>query len=264
MIIFHPPRSVACEAGLASIICRIVGTQCENVTFSRAMRPSSTSGHVAPGIDLLDAEHRRDVRQPPGVDVEHRRDRHVDVARGEASRAARCANACARRHRVQHELAMAVVDALGQAGRAGRVERRRPRVLGEVRETRTTATRARASTRTRRRIRAWSAGADGPSLISTNLHARPDLGVDRLEQRQELGVDEDHVVGGVIDRVEHLLRRDAARSPCAAPRPSSAPRRSIRDSDGCPSPSSRRSSRARTPSAESAEARRCTRSASVA
>ena len=44
MIIFHPPRSVVCDAGLASIICRIVGTQCENVTFSRAIRPSSTSG----------------------------------------------------------------------------------------------------------------------------------------------------------------------------------------------------------------------------
>jgi hypothetical protein len=33
--------------------------------------------------------------------------------------------------------------------------------------------------------------------------------VDRFQYRQEFGVDQDHVVLGVIDRVEHLLRRDA-------------------------------------------------------
>ena len=44
MMTFQPRRSVVAEAGLPSIICRIVGTQCENVTLSRAISPSSTSG----------------------------------------------------------------------------------------------------------------------------------------------------------------------------------------------------------------------------
>ena len=45
MITFHRAEiHVLRDAGLPSIICRIVGTQCENVTFSRAISPSSTSG----------------------------------------------------------------------------------------------------------------------------------------------------------------------------------------------------------------------------
>ena len=103
---------------------------------------------------------------------------------------------------------MAVVDPLRQTGGPGRVERRGPRVLVEHRER-------------KRRIRALEhrlvlggecklARRDRRTVDEQHeLHVRPDLGVNLLEQRQELGVDEDHVVGGVIDRVEHLLRRNA-------------------------------------------------------
>ena len=80
MITFQRLRSTSCAAGLASIICRIVGTQCEKVTFSRCDQPEQHVRHVAARVDLLHAEHRRDVRKAPRVDVEHRRDRHVDVA----------------------------------------------------------------------------------------------------------------------------------------------------------------------------------------
>ena len=119
-------------------------------------QPEQHVGHVAAGVDLLHAEHRRDVGKPPRVNVEHRRDRHVDVARRER-RVRRVGERSGRRERVQHQLAMAVVDALGQPGRAGRVERRRPRVLVEIAGTGTKASPPRASTRTRRRTRAWIA-----------------------------------------------------------------------------------------------------------
>ena len=58
--------------------------------------------HVASRIDLFHAEQRRNVRQAPRVDVEHRRDRHVDVARTKrcvrrVSEGLRNAPACAAR-----------------------------------------------------------------------------------------------------------------------------------------------------------------------
>jgi hypothetical protein len=46
------------------------------------------------------------------------------------------------------------------------------------------------------------------SSISTSLMPGAYLRVDALQQRQEQGVDENHVGGGVIDRVQHLLGGD--------------------------------------------------------
>ena len=103
---------------------------------------------------------------------------------------------------------MAVVDALGQPGRAGRVERRRARVLVELREGECRRRAPPASTRTRRRRRASSRGAAAPSLISTSFTPGRIFAWIASEERQEFGVDEDHVVLGVVDRVEHLLGRD--------------------------------------------------------
>ena len=47
--IFIFERSTSLLAGAASSICRIVGTQCEKVTPSRAINPSRTSDAEGPG-----------------------------------------------------------------------------------------------------------------------------------------------------------------------------------------------------------------------
>ena len=162
--------------------------------------------HVATRVDLLDAEHRRHVRKAPGVNVEHRRDRHVDVARGER-RVRRVRRRGDRRERMQHELPMTVVHALRQAGRAGRVERRGARVLGKGRE--------REARRRFREHRFVLAGEfelrlrrRGAVVDQHESHTGTDPLANALEQRQEFGVDQDHVVLRVIDRVQDLVRRD--------------------------------------------------------
>jgi len=49
MITFQADRSNCFTAGLATIICKIVGTQCEKVTFSPAISFSSICGSYLPG-----------------------------------------------------------------------------------------------------------------------------------------------------------------------------------------------------------------------
>ncbi|MCY1294838.1 hypothetical protein D9M69_175290 [compost metagenome] len=44
MMIFHPDRSGLPSADACNSICRMVGTQCENVTFSVSRSFSSWSG----------------------------------------------------------------------------------------------------------------------------------------------------------------------------------------------------------------------------
>ena len=44
MTTFQPLRSISPATGAPSSMCRIVGTQCENVTRSRSMSRSSFSG----------------------------------------------------------------------------------------------------------------------------------------------------------------------------------------------------------------------------
>jgi hypothetical protein len=52
-------------------------------------------------------------------------------------------------------------------------------------------------------------GREAASFDQHQLHAGSDLRVDRFRERQELGVDENDIVFGVIDRIENLLRGDA-------------------------------------------------------
>ena len=57
-------------------------------------------GRVAARIDLLEPGQRRRIGKAPGVDMEHRRDRHVDVVAmkrpcsGAMPKAASSANVC--------------------------------------------------------------------------------------------------------------------------------------------------------------------------
>ena len=89
---------------------------------------------VAPGIDLLDTCERRRPGEPPGVDVKHRRDRHVDVVARKAALRARHAKQSQPGQRVEHELPVAVIDPLGRSGCARRVEGGRLSILVEIRE----------------------------------------------------------------------------------------------------------------------------------
>ena len=87
---------------------------------------------VASGIDLLDAGERRRPGETPGMDMKHRRDRHVDIVSREAALRPRQAEQREAADRVQHELPVAVIDPLGQPGRTGRIEGRRLGVLVEI------------------------------------------------------------------------------------------------------------------------------------
>ena len=108
---------------------------------------------VTARIDLLDAGKRRRPREAPRVNMEHRRDRHIDVVAMEAALLRRKAKHGEFRHCMQHQLAVAVVDAFRQPGGSRRVEGRRLDVLVEVREVKVRTMRPRAAARIRRRIR---------------------------------------------------------------------------------------------------------------
>ncbi|MNJ53480.1 hypothetical protein D3C77_488680 [compost metagenome] len=89
---------------------------------------------IATGVDLFHAQHGGYVRHAPGMDVEHRRDRHVDIAVAHQSHAVQAADHAGHRQGMQHQLAVGEVHALGIAGGARGVESRGHRVFIEVRE----------------------------------------------------------------------------------------------------------------------------------
>ena len=118
---------------------QIAGTPAVKVTRCRDIRSASRSGSIrGPGEDQVGAGEHRGVRQAPGVDVEHRHDRHHDVALAD-----REAVDAEQEQGVQHDRAMAVERALGPARGAGGVaeargvalvDRDRFRRLGRTRE----------------------------------------------------------------------------------------------------------------------------------
>ena len=72
--------------------------------------PEQSLRLVAPGIDLLDAEHGGDEGHAPAVDVEHRGDGHVHVVAVQPGVAASARESSEDPQGVQHELAMGVPD----------------------------------------------------------------------------------------------------------------------------------------------------------
>ena len=90
------------------------------------------SRYVAARIDLFHAHHRGDIGDAPSVDVEHRGDRQIHIVAANALSAP-----CQRCHHaegMQHQLPVAEIHALGQAGGAGGVERGGAGVFREIRE----------------------------------------------------------------------------------------------------------------------------------
>ena len=135
MIIFQPRRSTSGFAGSPSSICRIVGTQCENVTRSCAISSQQHLGHVAAGIDLLHAQQGRDVGHAPararGTSASSACRRRRD---GSAALAGRLASAAIIAMVCSTSWRWLKYTPFGQAGRAGGVERRGAGVLVEVGE----------------------------------------------------------------------------------------------------------------------------------
>src|SRR5580658_9933544 len=89
---------------------------------------------VTTGVDLFYARERRRPWEAPCVNMEHRGNRHIDVVAMESTLARSNAKHGEFRQRVQHQLPVAVVDALRQACGSGRIERRRLDVLVKVRK----------------------------------------------------------------------------------------------------------------------------------
>src|SRR5262249_11890649 len=91
-------------------------------------------GSIPPRIDLLDARRRRRPRESPGVDMEHRSDRHGDLVAVDAALLGCASERRKLRQGMKHELPMAEIHALGKASGPCCVERRRLRVLVEIRK----------------------------------------------------------------------------------------------------------------------------------
>jgi len=120
--ILRPVKSTLALAAASSNICRMVGTPMGEGNAFALDQLDQHRRLIAPGVDLLDPGECRRPGETPGMDVKHRCDRHVDVVTRETALRAGHAEQCQACDRVQHELPVAVIDALGQSGRAGRVK----------------------------------------------------------------------------------------------------------------------------------------------
>ena len=162
-------------------------------------------GRILARIDLLEAKGSCDIRQAPGMNMEHGRGRHVHVAGIEPTVTA-AGDRVAQSQRMQDELAVAEIDAFGEAGRTGGVERCRARVVVKVGEgvARVGAGEQRLvvghERQPRLRLLAELELVDPDERLHT-LDAIPNV----FEDRQEFAVHQDDVVAGVIDGVENLL-----------------------------------------------------------
>src|SRR5262249_9021663 len=132
--IVSPDRLTSAFSAAASSICSMGGTPVREGDAFGLDELEKQIGSVPPRIDLLDAGRRRRPWESPGVDVEHRRDRHVDVVTVEAALLGCASKRRKLRPGVQHKLPMAEIHALAKASSPCRVERRCLRILVEIRK----------------------------------------------------------------------------------------------------------------------------------
>ena len=151
-------------------------------------------------------EQDGDVRKAPAKHVEHRRDRHVHIGGGQALRAAGRTHAECRGHGVQHDVAVAVAHALRVARGAGRVEGDGLGVLVEFGEAV-----FRHGAVDERFVFARHGEAGGRHLAVVRKH--DDLAnawqlvADLVDDGQEVGVHQQHIGVGIVERVENLRGR---------------------------------------------------------
>ena len=156
------------------------------------------------GEDDLGADHRRRVGQAPGVDVEHRHHRQHDRARRQAKRIGQ-----RRAIGVQHGRAVRVEHALRIAGRARGVAERRCGLLVEVGPLQG------AGLACDQLLVAQQVGdlARGRHVGAVGHHHDMLHGLEladhALDDRQQVEVDKDDLVFGVVGDVGHMLGREA-------------------------------------------------------
>ncbi|MNF55320.1 hypothetical protein D3C84_367770 [compost metagenome] len=163
---------------------------------------------VAPRIHLLDAQHGGDIRNAPGMHMEHRSNRHVDIVGTQQAHAVEAAQHTGRRQGVQHQLPMSEIHALGIAGGAGGVEGGGHRVFIEIGEVV-----ARTGGRQQLLVLADQTRQFGGFLLGIGqqqgLLDRGQLRGYAVVEGHELTVDQDELILGVVHGVENLLRRQA-------------------------------------------------------
>ena len=169
-------------------------------------QPADHSGVIATGIDLLQAQHDRDIGHAPGMDVEHRRKRHVHIVDTETPMA-RIAGMPAQGERVQNQLPVTEADPLGIAGRAAGEKGGRNRILVEIPEREVGVGGAAQHLVFARRpsgqrfVASVHDGDDGLQF----RHRPPNI----IDQGKEVAVDEDDARIGVGEGVKNLLERQA-------------------------------------------------------
>ncbi|MNQ84813.1 hypothetical protein D3C85_999530 [compost metagenome] len=99
-----------------------------------AVEPDQAIGLVSSGIDLLDAHQGRDVGHAPGMHMEHRRDRHVDIVGAQRGYALVRTQGADGVQGMQHQLAVGEIDALRVSGSPRGVEESRYRPFVEIGE----------------------------------------------------------------------------------------------------------------------------------
>ncbi len=165
-------------------------------------------GVVAARIDLLEAEHCGDVRQTPGVYVEHRRDGHVDIAGAHQLRVLSAPHRNRGGQRMQDQLPVGEVGALGITRGAGGVEGGGDRVFIEIGEGI-----ARRGVGEQSLVFAYTIGQHFTLAFAIGQQQRlfdsGQLTGNGLIQRYEIAVDEDEAILGMVHGVEDLLGRQA-------------------------------------------------------
>ena len=159
---------------------------------------------IAPGIDLPHPQHGGDQRKTPAVNVEQRRQRHVDIVALDAAPPRHRRQTGNHPQRMQHQLAVAIGHPLGVTRRAGGIEQRGPRRLGQVGKGET-----RRSVRQQRLIFAGKALGHGASPVrqQDQPHGPRDAGQQGQKHGQKILMHQNGVVPGMVDRVEDLLGR---------------------------------------------------------
>ena len=171
-------------------------------------QPQQHIGRITPRIDLLHPGEGRGIRAAPGMDMEHRRHRHVDVLAMDPALARRHAVFDHRGEHVQHDLAVAEVHPFRIAGRAGRMKSRRPRILVEIRKLEEGGARFQHLL-----VFALDRKPCGRPLFAVmHQHVFPNRRQpfrELFDKRQEVRVDQHHRRARVVQYVQQLLGREA-------------------------------------------------------
>ncbi len=161
-------------------------------------------GLVAAGIDLLEPQHGRGIRNAPGVHMEHRSDGHVDVIGAEQPCAVDAAHDGRQPQGVQHQLAVGEIDPFGVASGAGGVKHGGDRIFVEILECVLGA-----GCRQQRLILADKvgqvSGLVGQVRQQQGLFDGGQVSGHGLIKAGELAVDQHQAVIGMIDGVSDLL-----------------------------------------------------------